>query len=45
MSMPSAWYQMHLVTESINDPFNVIGVTLPGIPMIAIGHNGYIAWG
>jgi penicillin amidase len=44
-SSPSPWYQMHLVSESKTEPFNAIGVTLPGLPIIAIGHNNRIAWG
>jgi hypothetical protein len=36
---------MHLVSESEAEPFNSIGVTLPGLPIVAIGHNEHIAWG
>jgi len=38
---PSTWYQVHLVSPGIN----VIGVTFPGVPIIAIGHNRRVAWG
>jgi penicillin amidase len=41
IEFPSAWYEMHLVGAGLD----VIGVTLPGLPFVAIGHNGRIAWG
>ena len=37
---PSTWYQVHLEAPGLN----VVGVTLPGIPMVIIGHNDRIAW-
>ena len=49
LSNPSVWYLAHLrvMPESEQDesPFNVTGVSLPGIPSIVIGHNEHIAWG
>ena len=30
---------------SISGDFDVIGVTLPGMPYVIVGHNRYIAWG
>ncbi len=40
-TMPGVWYEMHL-----NAPdFEVAGVSIPGIPLIIIGHNRHIAWG
>ncbi len=41
ISLPSVWYEIHLRCPSLN----VIGVSFPGIPIIAIGHNDSIAWG
>lgn len=38
---PSTWYQVHLEAPGLN----VAGVTLPGVPMVIIGHNERIAWG
>lgn len=38
---PSTWYQVHLEAPGLN----VAGVTLPGLPMVIIGHNDRIAWG
>ncbi|MEK4058480.1 MULTISPECIES: penicillin acylase family protein [Paenibacillus] len=45
-SNPSLWYQSHLVI--IKDGVtrkNVIGVSIPGVPGITLGHNEHIAWG
>ncbi len=41
MSLPSLWYLNHLRSNSIN----VSGVSVPGIPLILVGHNEHIAWG
>lgn len=38
---PSIWYMVHLSAPGIR----VAGVTGPGLPGIAIGHNDNIAWG
>jgi penicillin amidase len=40
-TMPMIWYQVHLKGGG----FDVIGVSIPGLPGIAIGHNDRIAWG
>ncbi len=40
-TIPSIWYQVHLVSPS----YNVAGVTFPGAPVVVIGRNQYIAWG
>jgi len=39
--LPPTWYEAHLVSPTLD----VIGVTLPGLPMVVIGHNRDIAWG
>jgi penicillin amidase len=41
IEFPSVWYEMHLVASGLD----VIGVTIPGIPFITLGHNARIAWG
>jgi len=41
MPQPSRWYLMHLSAPGLN----VSGVTIPGIPVVVIGHNDAIAWG
>jgi penicillin amidase len=42
LELPAVWYEMHLVAGSELD---VIGVTLPGVPGVVLGHNRNIAWG
>ncbi|MBV9669557.1 MAG: penicillin acylase family protein, partial [Acidobacteriales bacterium] len=42
ISVPGIWYEAHLKT---NDGLDVIGVTLPGMPYVLVGHNERIAWG
>ncbi len=39
--MPNLWYEAHLKSGS----FDVVGVTLPGMPYVIVGHNRRIAWG
>jgi penicillin amidase len=41
IQVPPIWYEMHLNCPA----FNVIGVTIPGVPLVIIGHNEHIAWG
>lgn len=41
LTLPSIWYEMHLTAPG----WNVKGFTLPGAPLVVIGHNDRIAWG
>ena len=41
LSLPSIWYEAHLVVPGRLD---VYGVTVPGAPMIVLGFNRDIAW-
>jgi len=41
LSIPSIWYEVHLTAPG----WNVKGFTLPGTPLVIIGHNDRIAWG
>src|SRR5262245_803245 len=41
LSVPPIWYQIHLTCPG----WNVKGFTLPGAPLVIIGHNDRIAWG
>jgi penicillin amidase len=41
INLPPLWYEIHLHCPS----HNVIGVTIPGLPWVIIGHNENIAWG
>ena len=39
--LPSVWHLIHLESPS----FNAIGASLPGTPIVAIGHNEQVSWG
>ena len=39
--MPNLWYEAHLH----GGDYEVVGVTLPGLPFVIVGHNRRIAWG
>lgn len=41
LSLPAKWYEIHLSAGELN----VAGVSLPGTPMVIIGHNMKVAWG
>jgi penicillin G amidase len=41
LSIPPIWYEVHLTAPG----WNVKGFTLPGAPLVIIGHNEKIAWG
>ena len=41
LSIPPIWYEVHLTAPG----WNVKGFTLPGAPLVVIGHNDHIAWG
>src|SRR5687767_3020489 len=41
MSLPSLWYEVHLVVPGVLD---VYGVTIPGAPAVVIGFTRNVAW-
>ncbi len=41
LSLPAKWYEIHLHGGAVN----VAGVSLPGTPLVVIGHNQNVAWG
>jgi penicillin amidase len=41
LSAPALWYFAHLSAPGLN----VIGATLPGLPLVVLGRNDRIAWG
>jgi penicillin amidase len=47
ISMPSIWFinGLHCTTVSDACPFDVSGVSFPGVPGVILGHNARIAWG
>ncbi|HKS06697.1 MAG TPA: penicillin acylase family protein [Gemmatimonadaceae bacterium] len=42
LSLPSVWYEAHIV---VRDSLDVYGVTFPGAPSIVLGLNRDVAWG
>ncbi|MCH2021088.1 MAG: penicillin acylase family protein [Saprospiraceae bacterium] len=38
---PNIWYENHLITPDYENT----GVSIPGVPLVLIGHNRNIAWG
>jgi penicillin amidase len=46
-SMPSVWYMngLHCATVDSACPYDVVGVSFPGVPAVVLGHNANIAWG
>jgi penicillin amidase len=47
ISMPSVWFinGLHCTTVGEACPFDVAGVSFPGVPGVVLGHNARIAWG
>ena len=48
MTLPSIWYLMHLKGDKRpdqTDGYEAWGASIPGCPLIQIGHNRSIAWG
>ena len=41
LGIPSLWYEVHLDGEKVK----AAGVSLPGLPLVMVGHNDHIAWG
>ncbi len=41
LGTPAIWFYAHLKSPDQN----VIGATLPGMPLVVLGHNNHVAWG
>jgi penicillin G amidase len=41
LGLPPIWYEVHLTAPG----WNVKGFSLPGTPLVVVGHNDRIAWG
>ena len=41
LAAPSLWYLAHLSWPGTD----VVGATMPGMPVVVLGHNGHAAWG
>lgn len=46
LRLPHVWYRARLLVESSGEEqLDLVGVTLPGLPMLIAGSNGHLAWG
>jgi penicillin amidase len=46
LTAPSVWYLAHLALEQAGAaPVNVVGASLPGVPLIVLGRTDALAWG
>lgn len=45
LRLPHVWYRARLVVSAGVDSRDLIGVTLPGLPLLIAGSNGRVAWG
>jgi penicillin amidase len=47
LDMPSVWFMngLHCRTVGKSCPYDVAGVSFPGVPAVILGHNARIAWG
>lgn len=47
IAMPSIWYLNGLHCRVVGDacPYDVVGASFPGDPLVIVGHNRRIAWG
>jgi penicillin G amidase len=46
LTAPSVWYLAHLALEQAGTaPVNVVGASLPGVPLIVLGRTDALAWG
>ncbi len=46
-TLPGIWYEADLQAPNPGSPeaLHVAGVTIPGLPLIVVGHNAHISWG
>ena len=46
-NMPGVWLMNGLHCREVGEacPFDVTGVSFPGVPAVVLGHNGRVAWG
>lgn len=47
ISIPSQWYEigLHCIEVTPACPYDVVGFSAPGLPLVVAGHNQNIAWG
>lgn len=47
IGVPNTWYRVsiHHPEGADGQPVTITGVSLPGVPAVAVGSNGHVAWG
>ena len=48
LGVPNIWYRVSMTAPDPGDPLQslrLVGVTLPGLPVLVVGSNGSVAWG
>jgi penicillin G amidase len=46
LRLPHVWYRARLIVDTPGPSRrDLVGVTLPGVPMLIVGSNGKVAWG
>jgi penicillin amidase len=46
LRLPNVWYRARLIVEGTGEEArDLIGVTLPGLPVLVVGSNRHVAWG
>lgn len=46
LRLPHTWYRARMMVMATAQPtLDLVGVTLPGVPMLIVGSNGHVAWG
>jgi penicillin G amidase len=46
LRLPHVWYRVRLIVDAADEARrDLVGVTLPGLPLLVAGSNGRIAWG
>ena len=48
ITMPNIWYRASMVLPDdrrAGETLRITGVTLPGVPSVVVGSNGFVAWG
>ncbi len=41
--LPGVWYENHIISKDTG--LNSYGFSIPGMPLVAVGHNQYVSWG
>jgi penicillin amidase len=45
LRVPNVWYRARLIVHGGQEARDLVGVTIPGLPLVLAGSNGQVAWG